>query len=165
MKKLAPLLLTLLLLFSLCACQKADTSKWAANDIFSAVPVYKYSDVSSTEFSTSMNVKIEKASYEDFVKYIGDLKKDGFEFLKVGDAPENYSLVSGTAQWRCTNGKVFLQLIFSEEGTAQREMFGCDLQIYGYNDSKYLTGEKESEKASSKKAASSVKQSTASDND
>ncbi len=161
MKKLAPLLLTLLLLFSLGACQKADTSKWAANDIFSAVPVYKYSDVSSAEFSTSMNVKIEKASYEDFVKYIGDLKKDGFEFLKVGDAPENYSLVSGTAQWRCTNGKVFLQLIFSEEGTAQREMFGCDLQIYGYNDSKYLTGEK----ASSKKAASSVKQSTASDND
>ena len=165
MKKLVPLLLTLLLLSSLCACQKADTSKWAANDIFSAVPVYKYSDVSSAEFSTSMNVKIEKASYEDFVKYIGDLKKDGFEFLKVGDAPENYSLVSGTAQWRCTNGKVFLQLIFSEEGTAQREMFGCDLQIYGYNDSKYLTGEKESEKATSKKAASSVKQSTASDND
>ena len=161
MKKLAPLLLTLLLLSSLCACQKADTSKWAANDIFSAVPVYKYSDVSSAEFSTSMNVKIEKASYEDFVKYIGDLKKDGFEFLKVGDAPENYSLVSGTAQWRCTNGKVFLQLIFSEEGTAQREMFGCDFQIYGYNDSKYLTGEK----ASSKKAASSAKQSTASDND
>lgn len=165
MKKICALFSALILVLSLCACQKADTSKWVSNDVFSSVPVYKYADVSSADFSNAMNVKIGKTTYEDFVKYIGELKKAGFEFLKVGTAPENYSLSSGSAQWRCTDGKVFLQLIFSEEGSAQYEMFGCNLQIYGYNDSKYLTGESQSKKQSEKKQAASSKQSAASDND
>lgn len=164
MKKITALFSALLLAFLLCACQKADTSKWVSNDVFAAVPVYEYADVSSADFSNAMNVKIEKTSYEDFVKYIEDLKKAGFEFLVVGEAPENYSLNSGTAQWRCTNKEVYLQLIFSEEGTAQREMFGCDLQIYGYSDSKYLTGKEETKNKTTKKSAASKKQTAASDN-
>ena len=144
MKKAISMLLAFVLLFSFCACG-TDTSKWTSNDVFASVPVYKYADVTSTDFGTSMNVKIEKTTYEDFLKYIDDLKKEGFEYLEVGSAPENYSLNSGTAQWRCTDGKVYLQLIFSEDGAASREMFGCNLQIYGYSDKSYLVPESKKE--------------------
>lgn len=161
MKKAISLLLAFVFLFSLSACGKADTSKWTANDVFAAVPVYKYSDVTFGEFGTSMNVKIEKTTYEDFLKYIGDLKKSGFEYLKVGSAPENYSLNSGTAQWRCTNGKVYLQLIFSEDGAASRDMFGCNLQIYGYSDKNYLVPESKREiKNKNNQAKTASEQST-----
>jgi len=135
MKKKLSLFLAFLLLLSLSACKKADTSKWQSNDVFSSVPVYKYADVTSAEFGTSMNVKIEKTTYDDFAKYVADLQKNGFEYFEVGSAKENYSLISGAAQWRCTDGKVYLQLIFNEDGTSGRDMFGCNLQIYGYSDS------------------------------
>lgn len=138
MKKSLSLFLVFLFLFLLSGCKKADTSKWQSNDTFASVPVYKYADVSSAEFSSSMGVKIEKTTYDDFVKYIETLKSSGFEYLEVGSAPENYSLNSGTAQWRCTDGKVYLQLIFGEDGTSTCEMFGCNLQIFGYSDSSYL---------------------------
>ena len=165
MKKTVLIFLSVALLFSLCACKKADTSKWVANEAFSSVPVYRYSDVSYAGFADAMNVKIEKTTYKDFVKYIKDLKKAGFEFLKVGSAPENYSLNNGIAQWRCGNGKAFLQLIFSEDGTAQHDMFGCNLQIFGYSNSKILTGEEETKRTSAKGTTSASKPSTASNND
>ena len=151
MKRKLSFFLAFLLLFSLSACGKADFSKWKSNDIFSSVPVYKYSDVTFGDFGTSMNVKVEKATYEDFLKYIDDLKKSGFEYLKVSKAPENYSLNSGTAQWRCTDGKVYLQLIFSEDKTASRDMFGCNLQIYGYSDKSYLLPDESKTEAKTEK--------------
>lgn len=138
MKKIFSVLLSFLLLISLCACGKPDVSKWVANETFSRVPVYKYADVTDCDFSTSMSAKIKKTSYDDFVKYIGDLKNAGFEFFALASESENYSLSSGTAGWRCSNGKVFLQLIFNEDGTQGYEMFGGNLQIYGYSDKNFL---------------------------
>ena len=129
-QKLLCFFAALLLLSSLCACgRKADTSKWQSNETFSAVPVYKYADTSSAEFSSAMNVKIDKTDYDSFVEYISDLKDAGFTFLSSSGEPENYSLSGGSASWRGTNGKVWLQLIFNEEGTSGYEMFGCNLQI------------------------------------
>ena len=151
LRKTLCLFAVVLLLALLCACGKnADTSKWQSNETFSDVPVYKYADTSFAEFSNAMNVKVEKTDYDDFVKYISDLKGAGFEYLKNGSIPENYALSDGTASWRCTNGKVWLQLIFSEDGTSGYDMFGCNLQIYGYNSGSYLVPESKSDEKDSK---------------
>lgn len=150
-KKALCLFAVLLLLVSLCACGKnADTSKWQANETFSSVPVYEYADTGYAEFSTAMNVKVEKTDYDDFAAYVSELKKAGFEYLPNGSAPENYALSGGSASWRGTNGKVWLQLIFNEEGTSGYEMFGCCLQIYGYNSASFLVPESEKDKKNSK---------------
>lgn len=142
-RKILCLVAALLLLVStLCACgNEADTSKWQSNETFESVPVYKYADTSYAEFSSAMNVKIEETSYDDFVEYISDLKSAGFSYLQNGNIPENYSLSNNSASWRCTNGKVWLQLIFNENEAPGYEMFGCNLQIYGYNSSSFLVPE------------------------
>ena len=164
-QKLLCLFVALLLLSSLCACgRKADTSKWQSNETFSAVPVYKYADTGSAEFSSAMNVKIDKADYDGFVDYISDLKDAGFTFLSSSGEPENYSLSGGSASWRGTNGKIWLQLIFNEEGTSGYEMFGCSLQIYGYDSSSFAapgsSGSKdETENSKGKNAETAAKQS------
>lgn len=141
MKKIISVFLAFVLLLSLCACSAPDTSKWQANETFSSVPVYKYADVTECEFSSSMSAKIKKTSYDDFVKYIGDLKEAGFEYFGLASEGENFSLSSGCAGWRCSNGKIFLQLIFNEDGTSGYEMFGANLQIYGYSDKNFLQPE------------------------
>ncbi len=137
MKKIAGLVSSLVLvfslIFSLVSCSSADTSKWQANETFQDVVVYKYGTTISAEFAGECNIKIEDNNYEHFTKYIEELKSAGFEYIKNGDIPENYNLSNGSAQWRCTNGKVHLQLIFNEDGTAGRDNFGCNLQIYGYS--------------------------------
>ena len=133
MKKLIPILLSAALLLSLAACKSADTEKWQSNDTFSAVEVYQYGDTVSAVFASEANIKIKDNNYDHFVKYIEDLKNAGFSYLKNGDIPENYNLNNGTASWRCSNGKLYLQLIFSEDGTDSYNMFGCNLQIYGYS--------------------------------
>lgn len=156
-KKLLCLFAVLLLLSSLCACgRKADSSKWQSNETFFAVPVYKYADTSSAEFSSAMNVKIEKTDYDSFVEYISDLKSAGFAFLSSSNAPENYSLSNGSASWRGTNGKVWLQLIFNEDGTSGYEMFGCNLQIYGYDSSTFAApGSEDTSEAKAEKGKNS----------
>lgn len=156
MKKLIPILLSAALLLSLAACKSADTEKWQSNDTFSAVEVYQYGDTVSAEFASEANIKIKDNNYDHFVKYIEDLKNAGFSYLKNGDIPENYNLNNGTASWRCSNGKLYLQLIFSEDGTDSYNMFGCNLQIYGYSTKPESWGsaeedEKESEKQDGKK--------------
>lgn len=165
MKKSLSLLLAFLLLFSLAGCKKADTSKWQSNDVFASVPVYKYADVTFAEFASSMNIKIEKTSYDDFVKYIETLKENGFDYLKVGSAPENYSLNSGSAQWRCTDGKVYLQLIFSEDNSTSFEMFGCNLQIFGYSDPGFLSPESDDKNGGNNKNTETDGQKTNGKND
>lgn len=132
MKRLISVMLALTLLLTLAACG-ADTSKWQSNETFSSVPVYKYGDTVSAEFSSEANIKISDNSYDHFVKYIETLKNNGFHYLKNGNIPENYSFSGGAASWRCTNGKVYLQLIFSSDGSESYGMFGCNLQIYGYS--------------------------------
>lgn len=155
-RQLLCLFAVLVLLVSLCACGSgADTSKWQSNDTFSDVPVYKYADISHAEFSTSMNVKVEKTTYDDFVEYVSDLKSAGFSYLQNGSIPENITLSNGTSSWRGTNGKVWLQLIFSENGSSGFEMFGCNLQIYGYNSSSFLVPETEKESKEDKKKSES----------
>lgn len=167
-QKLLCLFAALLLLSSLCACgRKADTSKWQSNETFSAVPVYKYADTGSAEFSSAMNVKIDKADYDGFVDYISDLKSAGFTFLSSSGEPENYSLSDGSASWRGTNGKIWLQLIFNEEDTSGYKMFGCSLQIYGYDSSSFAapgsdSGSKDkTESSKGKNAETAAKQSEA----
>ncbi len=166
-QKLLCLFAALLLLSSLCACgRKADTSKWQSNETFSAVPVYKYADTGSAEFSSAMNVKIDKADYDGFVDYISDLKSAGFTFLSSSGEPENYSLSDGSASWRGTNGKIWLQLIFNEEGTSGYEMFGCCLQIYGYDSSSFAApgssdSKDKTESSKGKNAQTAAKQSEA----
>ena len=133
MKRFVPILLSLMLLLSFSACKKADTEKWQSNDTFSEVEVYKYGDTVSAQFASEANIKIKDNNYDHFVKYIEDLKNAGFRYLKNGDIPENYNLNNGTASWRCSNGKLYLQLIFSEDGTDSYNMFDCNVQIYGYS--------------------------------
>lgn len=145
MKKLIPILLSVLLILSFASCKSADTEKWQSNETFSDVQVYKYGDTVSAEFASEANIKIKDNNYDHFVKYIDDLKAAGFSYLKNGDVPENYNLNNGTASWRCTNGKVYLQLIFSEDGTDSCEMFGCNLQIYGYSTKPESWGSSEDE--------------------
>lgn len=147
MKKLIPIFLSVMLILSLAACKSADTEKWQSNDTFSAVEVYPYGDTVSAEFASECNIKIRDNNYNHFVKYIEDLKSAGFHYLKNGDIPENYNLNNGTASWRCTDGKVYLQLIFSEDGTDSYEMFGCNLQIYGYSTKPASWGSDEDEAA------------------
>ena len=64
---------------------------------------------------------------------------------------------------RCTNGKVYLQLIFSEDGTDSYNMFGCNVQIYGYSTKPESWGndedESEPEKDSQKTTTDSSKKS------
>lgn len=124
-------LIFILLAFS--ACSKADTSLWESNETFEDVVVYKYGDTISADFASSCNIKILDNNYKNFVKYIGDLKDAGFEYLQIGNIPENYNLSDGTASWRCTNGKIYLQLIFCNDGTEINNAFGCNVQIYGYS--------------------------------
>ncbi|MCM1364886.1 MAG: hypothetical protein NC122_07485 [Faecalibacterium sp.] len=135
MKKAITLLLALILVFSLVSCGggKVDSSLWQANETFESVPIYEYGTIASAEFASECNIKIEDNSYDNFVKYIEDLKDAGFKFLPIGDIPENYNLYEGSAQWRCSNGKVYLQLIFNEKKSSGYGMFGCNLQIYGYS--------------------------------
>ena len=133
MKKLIPILLSVLLILSFASCKRADTEKWQSNETFSDVQIYKYGDTIFAEFASEANIKIKDNNYDHFVKYINDLKEAGFHYLKNGDIPENYNLNNGTASWRCTNDKVYLQLIFSEDGTNGYNMFGCNIQIYGYS--------------------------------
>lgn len=133
MKKTVCLLLAVVVMLTLVSCgQSGDTSLWQANDTFADVPQYKYGDTVSAEFASDCNIKINDNNYDNFVKYIGDLKKAGFEYVSISEIPENYSLSQGAAQWRCSNGKVSLQLIFSENESSSYNMFGCNLQIYGY---------------------------------
>lgn len=163
MKKLFPILLSVLLIFSLASCKSADTEKWQSNETFSDVQIYKYGDTVSAEFASEANIKIKDNNYKNFVKYIEDLKAAGFRYLKNGDIPENYNLNRGTASWRCTNGKVYLQLIFSEDGTDSYNMFGCNVQIYGYSTKPESWGndedESEPEKDSQKTTPDSSKKS------
>ena len=120
------------MIFSLAACG-GDTSLWQSNETFGDVAVYKYGDVVHAEFASECNVKIIDNNYKHFAKYVEELKSRGFEYIPNGDIPENYNLIDGTAQWRCSNGKVHLQLIFNEDGTSGYDMFDCNVQIYGYS--------------------------------
>ena len=151
MKKFLSAILVLSLVFTLAACG-GDSSLWKSNDTFENVVVCKYGDVISADFGTTMNVKIKGTDYKHFIKYIDDLKKAGFSFLQVGNGTENYTLYDGSAQWRCTDGNVYLQLIFAEDKSTTYDLFGCNLQIYGYDDSSYFITKKDSsEKKNSKK--------------
>lgn len=133
MKKLSAILLSFVLIlsvFTACAGEKA----WEANDDFKTLTNYSEGEVISAEFSSSCSIKIKDNSYENFRNYVEKMKKDGFEFIPFGGAPENYELSNGSALWRCTDGKIWLQLMFNEDGTEGAEAFGCNLQIFGYNE-------------------------------
>ena len=182
MKKITALLLAVIMVLAFAGCKKADTTKWdeAVSETFKDVVVYKYGTVDSAVFGNAMNVKIIDTDYDDFVKYIGELKEAGFTFLpSAANVPENYSLYEGQATWRCSNGSVFLQLIFSEDGSNSFDNFKCNVQIYGYDNASYLVPqtteadskksdkkdkkEAKSEKASSKKAQAATEAATKAD--
>lgn len=154
MKKAISIVISMVLVLSLFAsCSKGNSTEWNnnVNDTFKDVAVYKYGDTISAEFASNCNIKIKDSKYKNFVKYIEDLKAAGFEYLKNGDIPENYSLTEGQANWRCTNGKVYLQLIFNEDGSTNYDMFGCNVQIYGYDQKPESWGESSKEEKKDKK--------------
>lgn len=163
MKKALTVILSALLVVAVFASCGADTEKWdsSVNDTFKDVAVYTYGDTISADFENNCNVKINDDNYDHFVKYIEKLKASGFEYVKNGDTPENYSLSNGQASWRCTNGKVYLQLIFNSSDSANFDMFGCNVQIYGYNQKPTSWGS-ESKKSSKKKSSSKTSETTAS---
>ena len=133
MKKITVVFLNLILVLSIFAsCGSAPA--WQANETFSALTNYSEGEVISADFSSSCSIKIKDNNYENFAKYVEKLKKDGFEYLPFGSAPENYSLSNGSALWRCTNGEIWLQLMFNEDGTEGEKAFGCNLQIFGYDE-------------------------------
>lgn len=133
MKKTAVIFLCLILTLSVfVSCGKE--AAWEANEYFKSLTNYSEGEVISADFSTSCSVKIKDNNYENFRKYVEKMKKDGFEYLPFGSAPENYELSNGSALWRCTNGKIYLQLMFNEDGTNGAEAFGCNIQIFGYNE-------------------------------
>lgn len=135
MKKAVSIILTVLAVLTMfTACGKKDTAAWEkTNEAFKDVVVYKYGNTISADYSSTCSIKVEDGNYKNFVKYVSDLKKAGFEYFG-GDIPENLNLNDGQANWRCSNGKVYLQLIYSETGTKSYDMFGCNLQIYGYSE-------------------------------
>lgn len=132
MKKACSLFLLVFLLVSLVSCGESGEA-WQTGETFASLPKYKHGETVSAEFASEANIKINDNSYEHFASYVETLKKSGFEYLKNGSIPENYSLSEGTASWRCTNGEIYLQLIFSENGSKSFDIFGCNVQIYGYS--------------------------------
>ena len=133
MKKLTAVLLAMVLVLCLfTAC--GSTPSWEANEAFMSLTDYSKGEVISADFSSSCSIKIKDNNYENFAKYVEKLKKDGFEYLPFGSAPENYTLSDGSALWRCTNGDIYLQIMFNEDGTSGYEAFGCNVQIFGYDE-------------------------------
>ena len=133
MKRISVIFLSLFLVLSIfVSC--GSTPAWEANDTFKSLTYYTEGEVVSADFSSSCSIKIKDNNYENFAKYVEELKKDGFEYLPFGSAPENYKLSDGSALWRCTNGEIYLQLMFNEDGTEGQEAFGCNLQIFGYDE-------------------------------
>ena len=133
MKRISVILMSLVLVLSLfTACGSEPV--WEANDAFRSLTNYTEGEVVSAEFSSSCSIKIKDNSYENFKAYVEKMKKDGFEYLPFGSAPENYNLSNGSALWRCTNGEIWLQLMFNEDGTEGEKAFGCNLQIFGYDE-------------------------------
>lgn len=133
MKKAVSIILTVFAVLAMFTACGKDTTAWEnTNEAFKDVVVYKYGNTISADYSSTCSIKIEDGKYKNFVKYVSDLKKAGFEYFG-GDIPENINLNDGQANWRCSNGKVYLQLIYSETGTTSYDMFGCNLQIYGYS--------------------------------
>ena len=135
MKRFIPVLISLLFVLSLAACASgSSSSQWkeAAGDDFSSVPVFSRGKLVSASGGDVLNVKIDDGKYEHFCEYIDELKAAGFEYYKIGDVPENFSLNEGQASWRGSDGKVFVQLIFSADETESREAFGCNVQLFAY---------------------------------
>ena len=134
MKKVSVIFLSLVLVLGIFASCAKEPAAWEANDAFKSLTNYSEGEVISATFSTSCNIKIKDNNYENFAKYVEKMKKDGFEYLPFGTAPENYNLSNGSALWRCTDGEIYLQIMFNEDGTAGAEAFGCNIQIFGYDE-------------------------------
>ena len=133
MKKLSVILMSLVIVLSLFTACGSDPA-WEANEAFKTLTSYSEGEVVSAEFSSSCSIKIKDNNYENFKAYVEEMKKDGFEYLPFGSAPENYELSNGSALWRCTNGEIWLQLMYNEDGTEGEKAFGCNLQIFGYDE-------------------------------
>lgn len=134
MKKAAAIALCLLIAVLVFAgCGKIEPFE-NSNEAFSSLPAYTDGEIISADFANACSIKIKDSNYENFRKYIETLKDAGFEYLPFGSAPENYNLSNGSALWRCKNDKICLQIMFNENNTSGYEIFGCNIQIYGYDE-------------------------------
>lgn len=134
MKKFVSVFLCAVLIlgiFSACGKNKVFDG---ANETFSSLPAYSEGEIISANFSSACSIKIKDNNYENFADYVQTLKKAGFEYLPFGSAPENYSLSNGSALWRCSNEEICLQIMFNEDGTPGYKAFGCNIQIFGYDE-------------------------------
>ena len=182
-KAISIILAVLLIIFSFAACTPKDTGKPASsdssdasdkdeaksdkkskkvkwkdnvNETFASITECKYGKISSAEFGTVANVKVIDNDFEDFKKYIDDLKKDGFEYYQIGNIAENITESNGQSSWRGSKDGVFVFVIFSSDDSENFEAFGCNIQIFGYDYdpwkdvNKETTTEKKSKKDKSK---------------
>ena len=135
MKKTITLALAaLVLLFALTSCGSKNRDAWteSVTEEFRPITVCKYGKLISASFDTIANIKIEDNNFEHFKAYIDDLKADGFEYYEIASIPENVTENDGQSSWRGSKDGVYLQLIFSSDDSANRDAFGCNIQIFGY---------------------------------
>ena len=145
MKKAIALLAALIIVFSFCACGKDNdgsdsvenvTYSWPKADWFKPVPEYSKGDVVYSNIGTASTVSVSDTSYEEFVKYIDNLKSRGFEFYDNtgSSASENIALdKNGTALWVGTNGTVYVSLIYISSDSVSFENYNCNVRIYSYS--------------------------------
>lgn len=158
MKKIAVIIISVFLFLSIFTSCNSVPEKWTEalgeNKTFSALPSYNTGDITSAVFDTSCNIKVQDNSYDNFVKYIELLKKDGFKFLPFASEPENYSLnEQGQASWRATDGKVYLMIIFNQTDSEGYKSFGeSNVTIYGYDQKPEGWGSVSKEEASKEKS-------------
>ena len=136
MKRITAVIIALIIalgLLSACGNEETGTIE-EANEVFSSVTEIKYGKVLSSTYSDeSCSIKVKDNKFDDFLKYIDDLKADGFEYYQIGDIPENIQNVNGQSSWRGHKDDVYLFVIFSANDSENYEAFGCNIQIFGYS--------------------------------
>lgn len=136
MKKTISIIISLILIISLFAACNAEEETGEiqeSNETFSSITDIKYGKIlSKTYTDESCSIKVKDNKYDDFAKYIDDLKADGFEYYQIANVPENIEENEGQASWRGFKDKIYILVIFNEDGTENSEAFGCNIQIFGY---------------------------------
>ncbi len=144
MKKLIVPILILAMAIPLFACGNSGSSatdttvnySWPAEQWLKGIPKYTAGNISYATEGDAVTVSVTDTDYEDFTKYIGKLKKDGFVFYNntgIEDVEENYELKGGRAEWTCTNETVYMSIQFIDNSYKYFDRYNCNVRIYTYS--------------------------------
>ena len=154
MKKITSVIIALIIalgILSACTNEQTGTIE-EANETFASVTDIKYGKVLSKTYSDeNCNIKVNDNKFDDFLKYIDDLKADGFEYYQIADIPENIENNNGQASCRGHKDDVYLLVIFSASDTENYKAFGCNIQIFGYSKDPWADVDTKSDKKKDKK--------------